>query len=500
MVEAVDDKTQRRGSWDTPPLGRMLAILLSVVLHVLPFPAYLLGGLLHWFGPTPEELADHPTIIPIDLMLSEGDDLSVGAAAPFQPPTLEDDPGAVPTAPVAQDAGVEQVKDAEPVLGETGPEASTEADANSVDAERDAGPEAATEDAGSPDAALLSEGGRPGLDAEVARAEGYDASTAMAGPDASPAVAEAGAVGAEAGVSEAGVSRPIRDPIGLAGDAQRIAPQDPNVSLLIYPERIRSHRLANQFAPTLTKLRNWRNFFGGTELDPVRDTDRILLAGPQLRDSSRVVAVVRYNVPQERVRTAIDVVVKRSGDRGRWENKRVPVAKAHVDGAERYFVLTGPGVLVVVPPDGLDQALGLPRNLRFPQGGNDAVVLFLKYPANAFRDMPVKLPTSVEWMRFSLSLNPAGGADARLEAKDRDAESAAKNAPDLTETVNKAMVVDLLFTKRRLLDPVTFRAEGDRIRAETHVTDAQLRHILSMVAAKIEQVDKEVPARPSGSR
>jgi hypothetical protein len=498
MVDAVDDKTQRRGSWDTPPLGRTIAILLSIVLHVLPFPAYLLGGLLHWFGPTPDELADHQTIIPIDLMLGEGDETPAGAASPFQPPTLEEDPSAIPTAPVVQDAGVEQVPDAEPVLAEAGPEASADADASAVDAEPDAGPDAATDKAS--DAAVPDAGPKvPGLDAEVARADGLDASTAMAGPDASPAAApEAGTVGAEAGVPEAGGSRPIRDPIGLAGDARRIAPQDPNVSLLIYPERIRSHRLANQFAPTLTKLRNWRNFFGGTELDPVRDTDRILLAGPQLRDSSRVVAVVRYNVPQERVRAAIDVVVKRSG--GRWENKRVPVAKANVDGAERYFVLTGPGVLVVVPPDGLDQALALPRNLRFPQGGNDAVVLFLKSPANAFRGLPVKLPTSVEWMRFSLSLNPAGGADARLEAKDRDAASAAKNAPDVTETVNKAMVVDLLFTKRRLLDPVTFRADGDRIRAETHVTDAQLRHILSMMAATIEQVDKEAPARPAGSR
>jgi hypothetical protein len=382
------------------------------------------------------------------------------------------------------------------VLAEAGREASAEADASASDAESDAGLDA-TE--GPSDATVPDAGPKvPGPDAEVARADGTDAATAMAGPDATPGTSEAGTAGTEAGVAEAGGSRPIRDPIGLAGDAQRIAPQDPNVSILIYPERIRSHRLANQFAPTLTKLRNWRNFFGGTELDPVRDTDRILLAGPQLRDSSRVVAVVRYNVPQERVRAAIDVVVKRSG--GRWENKRVPVAKAHVDGAERYFVMTGPGVLVVVPPDGLDQALRLPRNLKFPQGGNDAVVLFLKYPANAFRGLPVKLPTSVEWMRFSLSLNPAGGADARLEAKDRDAESAAKNAPDVTEAVNKAMVVDLLFTKRRLLDPVTFRAEGDRIRAETHVTDAQLRHILSMMAATIEQVDKEAPARPAGSR
>ena len=67
---------------------------------------------------------------------------------------------------------------------------------------------------------------------------------------------------------------------------------------------------------------------------------------------------------------------------------------------------------------------------------------FLKYPANAFRDMPVRLPASVEWMRFSLSLDENGGGYARLDAKDKDAETAAKNAPDLTEVINKAVVFD----------------------------------------------------------
>lgn len=473
---------------------------------------YLLGGVFHWFGEPPSELPDHETIIPIDLMMSEGD--SPGGPGPEMPKptiaTLEEAPTSIPRAVEPIDAGVEKPIDASPPqpapdAAAQGPDAAPEApdagqllaDADIPDSSKDASMDkdatvVASDAEVIADAAAVSDVVVPFLDAAVASSDPLDASPSAAGPDAAK-------VGGDGGRADAQPFRPIRDPVGLSGDGQKIAPRDPNVSLLIYPERIRDHRLAVQFAPTLTKLKNWRNFFGGTELDPVRDTDRILLAGPQLRDSSRVVAVVRYNVPQARVRSAIDVVVKRSGSRGQWENKRVPVAKAHVDGAERYFVMPGPNMLVVVPPDGLEQALKLPANLRFPSVGNEAVVLFLKYPANAFRDMPLKLPRSVEWMRFSLSLNPKGGADARLDAKDKDAETAAKNAPELTETINKAMVVDLIFTKRRLLDPVTFRAEGDHIRAETHVTDAQLRHILSFMAAKIEQVDREVPA-PAGSR
>lgn len=476
---------------------------------------YLLGGAFSFFGPAAEELEDHETVIPIDLMLSEGDEPATVAQA-LPPLTLESDPTSIPTMPIVVDAGTAVSVDAAPESTDADTPSSADSgfdvlvaldssdaaeafDAlEALDAKRmDGALEADVVEKSENDAALVSEAASPmpgALDADIARADRLDASVAMAAPDAAH---EAGNVGIEGGSGEARVSRPIRDPIGLAGDARRIAPRDPNVSVLIYPERIRSHPLAIQFAPTLTKLRNWRNFFGGTDLDPIRDTDRILLAGPQLRDSSRVVAVVRYNVPQQRVRSAIDSVVQRN--RGQWETKSVPVAKAHVDGAERYFVMTGPQMLVIVPPDGLAQALQLPRNLRFPQGGQEAVVLFLRYPANAFRGLPVKLPTSVEWMRFSLSINPSGGADAKLEAKDRDAESASTNAPELTKIINKAMVVDLLFTQRRLLDPVTFRAEGDRIRAETHVTDNQLRHILSLMAAKIEQVDKEAPS-PAGSR
>ena len=499
MVHPVEKETQRRGSWDTRPLGHVIAIVLSVLLHVLPFPVYLFGGMYDWFGEPLPELPDHETIIPIDLMLTEGSEEAPGGKEPAFPepkiPTLEEPPTVLPPkAPEPADAGVVDAAaaakdaDVDAVVDSGAADASRDADI-----EKDAEPTDAADltDAIRPDAAT------PTLDAAIAEAN-LDASTALDKPDATTASTDVGVTGPG---DAAAPFRPIRDPVGLAGDAQKIAPKDPNVSLLLYPERIRAHPMGNRFGQTVTKLRNWRNFFQGTGLDPVRDADRILLAGPQLRDSSRVVAVLRYNVPQQQVRAAIDSMVKRSGDRGEWvPNKPVPVAKAFVDGAERYFVMSGPNMLVVVPPDGLAQALKLPRNLRFPNAGNEAVVLFLKYPANAFRDMPVRLPASVEWMRFSLSLDENGGGYARLDAKDKDAESAAKNAPDLTEVINKAVVFDFMFGKIRLLDPVTFRAEGDHIRTETRVTPEQIRHLYAIISARIEQVDKERTPAPPASK
>ena len=492
MVSDVEKVTQTRGSQDTRPLRHAIVLIASILLHILPFPVYLFGGMIGWFGPAPGELPDHETIIPVDLMLMEGEEEPPSGVTAKLPapvvPTLEEPPASLPTAkPPASDGGLDKSVDggvdaAQEAIADASPDSPQDgglADANPSDAGLDGAQDAAVamSDA-APDAkALLA-------DAAIASAKQPDAALPVTRPDAGVAATDAG--GGDAGPKR---FRPIRDPVGLAGDAKSIAPKNPNVSLVIYLDRVRQHPLGQRFAPSLTKLKNWQNFFGGTGLDPVRDIDRILLAGPQLRDSSRVVAVIRYNVPPARVRSALDTLVKRPKSHGQWVPKRVPVAKARVDGAERFFVMIAPGMLVVVPPDGLDQALALPRNLRFPTAGNNAVVLFLKYPANAFRDQPVRLPTSVDWMRFSMSLNPSGGAHVRLDAKDKDAATAAQNAPKLTEVINKAMEIDLLFTKRRLLDPVTFRADDDHIRAETHVTDAQLRHLLSFIAAKIDQVD-----------
>lgn len=533
----------------------MVALVVSVLLHVVPLPLYFVLSLVPWFGQTAAPLEDHATIIPIDLMMAEGE--TVPGTDPLMPaPTIttleeitgtssntidtqkaETPPNDQPDAgdqtdadqqatdAAHEDTGSEDSADdaADDTLNDSANDTANDAaieatddasgmvalhgDAEGDDAQRDASASAVSGEDAATDAPWID------LDAAIARADvrttpstpapPSSASTAIGLTEGKPAT-DAGVIGRDGATGDARVFTPIRDPIGISGDAKNIVPRKPNLSLLLFPERFRSHPLTVQFSPLLTALQNWQNFFGGTNLDPIRDTDQILLAGPQFRDTSRVVAVVLYNVSEAQVRNSIDTIVKRSGSSGKWEGKTPPVARAHVDGAERYFVMTGPKMLVVVPPDGLDQALKHSKTMDFSDKGkgNESLVLDVMRPANAFRGLPVKLPTSVTSMRFSLSLNPKGGADCRLDAKDASAEAAQTNAAALTETINKAMVLDLVFTKRRIIDPVTFRAEGDHIRTELHITDKQLHHILNMTAAQIERLQKPkrppTPSPPSG--
>jgi len=157
-----------------------------------------------------------------------------------------------------------------------------------------------------------------------------------------------------------------------------------------------------------------------------------------------------------------------------------------------------PHILVVVPPDGLDQAVGL-KGARFPSRGDDrtAVLLNLKTPRNAFQGLPADIPATIAWLRFSLELAPDGGADAKLDAEDADEATAARDAASLTDQLEKLAVVRVLFVQQRLFDPVTFRAEGKHIRAETHFTQAQLNTMLSMIGAEIDRRNKASEAAPA---
>lgn len=530
MVPGVEPRTRARGSMDTGRLALLLAVIASVVIHALPF-VLLAANLLWAFRSSSDELlADHPTIIPIEFGFEEEQQAPSGTPPPGQPPqpATTTELGDVP-APQADalDAGVDAPADAPvdaPVDAfvdaadkETEPDA--ESDATVADAELDA-PEDSPDDAtGALDAGALHEeasaeaevldagvepdagSGIADLDAAIARAEldaadvGVSPHPVAAGSSAGPGVPDRG-LGSDAGASPA--TDPIHDPVRLSGGVRSVAPKDPNVSLLIDTERLRGHRFAVQFAPTLTRLYQWRSFFEGTGLDPVMDTDRILLAGPQFRDSSRVVAVLQHNVAPAKVRAAVSAVVQRSGDKGQWLRTPVPAARGFADRAERYFVMPSNKLLLVVPSDGLDQALRVPPTAKLSRTKTDAFILYMRNPANALRGLPIKIPASIEWMRMSVALASDGGIDIRVDAKDADSSRAQRHASDLTKSVNDALVIRVLFLgQKRLMAPVTFRAEGDHIRTEAHVREDELKTMLSAIAAAVEQANP-VPA-PSAS-
>ncbi|AUX22770.1 hypothetical protein SOCEGT47_032800 [Sorangium cellulosum] len=399
------------------------ALAVAVLLHLPLLPTPLFAWLDAMFS-LRGELADYDageTIVPIDLDL------------------LADDPSAVAAAPSANGA---EVPSGAGAPAPTTPPPAVPPPAPSASA----APKAP--DAGAPDA-----GRKPPGDA---------------GPDAS-------------GKGGDGDDQPkLRDPLNVAGAPGKLASKDPNVQVLIAGDRLRSHALGEWFGRILTSIPQWQSFFRNTNVDPIRDIDHLLIAGPQLRDSSKVVAVMDYRAPTEVMRAAIDVLVERTN--GSWiEDAPVPAARATADRNPRLFAMVPDRrLLVVLPADEEDQLSKLKAMKSFNKSSQAGIVLSMLTPANAFRGV-YALPRSLAWMRLTVTPTRDGGADLALTAGDGSPEEARDHARELTQTLNAIRTLDLGFTRIEALDEVTFNADGKVIWARLHVTNRQLKLIMGFV-------------------
>lgn len=313
-----------------------------------------------------------------------------------------------------------------------------------------------------------------------------------------PVARDAGAPRPDAGPADAGPS--IGDPVAMAGVAGKVVDSNANVRVLIFADRMRNHPLGVRVGTLLGAAAQWQDFFGPTGLDPIKDVDRILIAGPQLRNSSEVVAVVRVNVPHDRLHKAVDALVQRDGQ-GSWLDAGVPAARTQADRAERLLVLPAPQILVVAPPSAEKHALSLGANLKFPNPkGNEALTTYVVTPWRAFVGIPFEIPKSLKWVRMKIVATSDGGATAELVAEDESAESAAKHAEELTASINKVTQLKLpsvsigglsLGGSVSLLEPVTFKAVGKEIHGTVVATPKQLGRLLEAVAGYAKQLQEE---------
>ncbi len=449
----MDSKTHRRGRQDTSS-GRFAKLLVvSVLLHVPFTPWAALVGLLSLWSP-PDDAVDAPPItgIPIDLI----EDQAPAVDAPEQPKPAPDSPS-----------------DGEPVIARPSqskkPTPAKIADAGAPDA-----PDADVADAQAADA-----GANLAHDAGLAES---DAGSPLNHSDAGSA-ADAG-LGADAGAA------PLSDPV-LAAGTKRVADPNANVRIMLYTDKIRSNPLGARVGPLLGSLYQWRDFFGPAGVDPIRDIDQILIVGPQLRDSSNVVAILKHHLPQARMRAAIDKIVVADKLGGEWLDAGVPVASAHADGAERRFVLANPRTVAVVPPSAYASVLAAGKQLSLPPSkGQEAAMIYLATPWRAFKGLRIKIPESIHWARIRITPTVDGGANAELEAEDETAESAEQDAAYLTSTANALSQLNLGFLgsllgqqSHRLIEHIGFTADGKMIRGTASVTADQLSSALDFAGA-----------------
>jgi hypothetical protein len=430
----------------------IVALVVAIVLHLPLLPLRISAWMRVLLDDSEEaEELDGEAIIPIDLDLDLGAGAEPAGGAASVPEPTGDVVAATEPAPPPPKKKPEPKREPEP---------------------KDAGVDAPSGE--------LEDAGAPVADASAA-SDPYDEleKERDAGAPKDGGVADAGADAGPGG----------RDPLELAGDGAKIAAQHANVQLLLAGEPLRKHELGPRFGALLTSVPQWRAFFQGSGMDPIHDVDLMLITGPQFRDTRQVVASLFYSGPPARVRSAIDRLLAASDPKGEWlKDTPVPTAKGMVDRRERLFAHAAQKkLLVVLPPEAKPQLARVPAMKR-PSVPGAAIVASTIAPARALREVPMKIPASLQKLVVQVVPTSDGGADVLLDATDASAAEAEKNAEELFVQIDAVRVVPLL--KIELFSNFQMKADGAKIRGSAHVPISTIKLVLGHFEAVVAQRDR----------
>jgi hypothetical protein len=307
---------------------------------------------------------------------------------------------------------------------------------------------------------------------------GVDGGASDGGPetDAGPDAGTLGDGGTDGGIAE---------PVALSGDAKKVVDPNANVRVTVFTEKIRAHPLGARVGRLLGGVHQWKDFFGPASIDPIRDVDRILIVGPQLRDSSGVVAVLKLNLHRARIQAALDAIVKADPEHGEWIDAGIPAARAYADRAPRVFVVPAPGIVVVTPPSAEKSALSLGKKTGIrPAQGDEVALAYVIKPSKLTKDNPIlRLPESLRWVRARLTPDDKGGGFIDVEAEDESPELATAHARDLARqlTAEDLRLWALQFPESRLVERAELHADGATIRGTIYLGPAWVQTFMNLV-------------------
>jgi hypothetical protein len=418
----------------------------------------------------------HCTVFPIDVSASfEVKDVEGEAAIPIDI-LAEDTPAPEPPAPappVPNPTSAEDDKGPQPAL--------------LPPARRDAG---APRDGGVDAAADAPSDGSP--DARLPR----DASDDIVEPDGPIPLVPDGGVAAASGP---------RDPQAIIGAAGSVQADVVLVMVVVNAEVIRKNPVGAKMGYLLRGIPQWDDFMSGTEIDPVRDTDWVMISGPSLVNTSRDVVMIHYSAPDAVVDKAVSVVSKKY-DRGGPIDAGVPGVKAtlaHADRAERVMIRPQPHVLAVVPPSVAEKVARQLVASKVPAHVRPGEALYLRL-VNPHHPMP-QIPETITEARLRVVPRASDdGADVHVDGDTKDAETAAAAAQDvkrLVESFNTGLTGVAVRAKLGdILDRVEVTTEGSRVHVHLSVTRDEIDQIVYLVGALVLQVQpggSVVPPAPS---
>jgi hypothetical protein len=328
-------------------------------------------------------------------------------------------------------------------------------------------------------------------------APGPGARVGDAGPDVGDAIADADGGGIpEAGVQDgavdAGGPKRIRDPNALAGGLAGLAPpgKEVNVSMVLRLDHMRTHPNANDVAPLLLKIEQWRPFFENTGLDPMQDIDVLYTFGPRFRETSRVTAVVVHNREDELFATILDGVMAKL-EAKKIEDPDVRAWRVTVDKADRVFVQL-PGGLIITPPDGEKQALAIAKTLvakkrsarlLVPKGEPDLLVgLLLRTPASPMKGIPTDLLDA----HVTLRAKKDGGLSGDIDAKAKDEATAKADAKVVADWIEERIPGGPIgFFIRPYVRGYKVESDGNVVRAHHELDGDQVDSVAKFVIKRL---------------
>ncbi len=285
----------------------------------------------------------------------------------------------------------------------------------------------------------------------------------------------------EGGTSPANAPAP-KDPQASGGAAGAVQADVINVMLVVNAEVIRKNPVGAKMGFLLRGVPQWEDFMRGTDIDPVRDTDWVLISGPSLVNTAKDIVLVHYSATEAIVDRAIDVVSEKYAGGGPFD-AGVPGVKAtlaHADRAERVILRPQARVLVVVPPSVAERVARQLRASRVPAHVRPGEAAYLRL-VNPHHAMP-EIPDTITEMRLRVVPRADEGADVFIDGDTKDAdaaEHAARTVRDIVRNHNDAVVS---FLTRGLLDGVDVTSEGGLVKAHVTASKEQVVSLLNLVA------------------
>jgi hypothetical protein len=270
------------------------------------------------------------------------------------------------------------------------------------------------------------------------------------------------------------------------------------VMLVVDVGAIRANPVGAQMGYLVHGIPQWEDLLSGTRIDPLRDTDWLVISGPSFVNTGRDVVLVHYSAPDPIIDRAVLSLAHRTPSGGPTD-AGVPGVRAflaHADRAERVILRPQSGVLAVVPPSAAHRVARQLSGARIAAPIRAGDALYLRF-VSPHRALP-ELPEAIQEMRMRVIPRDDGGADVYVEGDTSDAEHASSAASDVAQFVRRHDDPITSLVTHGILDRVEVTAEGPLVKAHLTATRDQLATLVALVGDVLGVQPDDLPA-PRGS-